>query len=67
MQESASLLEILSKLVPDARLDNGLPIRDATDFRIWLEECAQKIERAGVTKAIRELVDATRRERDKIA
>lgn len=56
MREIASLLEILSKLVPSAHLQSGIPIRDATDFREWLEEIAADVRRDGPEKAIADLI-----------
>jgi hypothetical protein len=40
---SRLLLRFLADNIHDARLSNGLPVRDVTDFNMWLRELADKV------------------------
>jgi hypothetical protein len=56
MREYALFLRLLADRVFDARLSAGIkPLQDATDFREWLLESADKMERA---KTLEEFFDA---------
>jgi hypothetical protein len=41
VREYKLFLRLLADRVFTARLASGVPIRDAGDFRDWLEECAE--------------------------
>lgn len=41
----ATILRYLSQHVYEARLPDGQRLRDATDFKEWLEELAKEAER----------------------
>jgi len=46
MKRYAQFLRTIAAQVPEARLSNGARVRDASDFRQWLFELAEKAERA---------------------
>jgi hypothetical protein len=46
MKDYAQCLRTIAAQVPEARLSNGARVRDASDFRQWLLELAEKAEQA---------------------
>lgn len=44
-QEAANLLRLLAEEVPSARTKDGLRLSDAADFRAWLRELAEELEK----------------------
>ncbi len=46
MRDIELFLNALAARVIEARV-GGLPLNDATDFRVWLSHCAQHAARAG--------------------
>jgi len=46
VKDQARLLRAVAAQVMEARLSNGTRVLDASDFRVWLIELAEKAERA---------------------
>jgi hypothetical protein len=46
MKDYAQFLRTIAVQATEARLSNGARVRDASDFRQWLFELAEKAERA---------------------
>lgn len=46
VMDYARLLRAVAALAMEARLSNGARVLDASDFRVWLIELAEKAERA---------------------
>jgi hypothetical protein len=46
MKDYAQFLRTIAAEVPEAQLSNGARVRDASDFRQWLLELAEKAEQA---------------------
>ena len=46
MKDYTQFLRTIAAQVPEAQLSNGARVRDASDFRQWLLELAEKAEQA---------------------
>jgi hypothetical protein len=46
MREYELFLNLMAEHVYTAKLANGLPIRDAYDFQLWLRESAARVGKA---------------------
>jgi hypothetical protein len=57
VREHELFLRLLAERVLTARLSSGIPIRDAGDFRDWLNECA---DTAAVSETVEQFFDTIR-------